>query len=139
MTSSTLTGAAISTADWPYLWAAFYAAILIIISISTFTPAGYDVCEQGGFPQPRNQPLNVYVYLFAGCQFQVGLSVAVLLAAGEWRALSAVIACATPMGLVGTTLSATRGGMGFGKAFFTHCVLMTIGTSAAWRLMQENW
>jgi hypothetical protein len=139
MTSSLTTEIATSKADWPYLWAYFYAATLLIISISTFTPAVYSVCEQAGFPQPRNQPVHVYVYLCAGAQFMIGLAVAVLEAAGEWRAVSVIIACSTPMGILGTSLSATKEGMGFGRPFWSHGLLVMVGTSAAWRLLQENW
>jgi len=129
----------LSTADWPYMWASFYSATLLIIAVSTFTPAVYSVCEQAGFPQPRDQPLNVYVYLFAALQFMVGLAVAILEIAGEWRAVSVIIACAFPMGLVGTSLSATKGGLGYGKEFWSHFLLTTIGTLAGWRLLQDNW
>lgn len=124
---------------WPYIWAIFYATILLIISISTFTPFAHSVCEQAGFPQPRNQPLNTYVYLFAGCQFMLGLSVAILEAVGEWRAVSVIIASSLPMGIVGTSLSAMRGGNGYGKEFWSHAVMLGIGTSAGWRLLQEHW
>lgn len=134
-----MTDVAATTPGWPYIWASFYSATLLIISVSTFTPAAYSVCEQAGFPQPRNQPLHVYVYLFAGCQFMLGLALAVLEAAGEWRAVSVIIACSTPMGLVGTSLSGTMGGMGFGKAFWSHVLLTTVGTLAGLRLLQENW
>ena len=134
-----MTDVAAFAADWPYFWAYFYTATLLIISISTFTPAAHSVCEQAGFPQPRDKPMNVYVYLFAGCQFMLGLSLAVLQAASEWRAVSVIVACALPMGLVGTSLSATKGGMGYGPPFWSHCLLLTIGTSAGWRLMQDNW
>lgn len=129
----------LSTASWPYMWATFYAGTLLAISISTFTPLAHSVCEQAGFPQPRNEPLHVYVYLFAGCQFMVGLAVAVLEAAGEWRAVSVVIACALPMGLLGTSLAAMKGGDGFGRAFWSHALLTTVGSLAGWTLIRENW
>lgn len=122
--------------DWPYYWAVFYAGILLMVSVGTFTPAAYDICESAGFSQPRNQPLNTYVYLFAGCQFMLGLSVAILELAGEWRAVSVIIACALPMGVVGLTQSAKEG---FTSAFWQHAVMFAVGTSAGWRLMQENW
>ncbi|KAF2111358.1 hypothetical protein BDV96DRAFT_582043 [Lophiotrema nucula] len=134
-----MTDVAAPIPEWPYIWASFYSATLLIISISTFTPAVYSVCEQAGFPQPRNRPLHVYIYLFAGCQFMLGLAVAVLEAAGEWRAVSVIIACSTPMGLLGTSLSATKGGMGYGKAFWSHALLTTMGSLAGWRLIQDNW
>ncbi|KAK5061507.1 hypothetical protein LTR84_008051 [Exophiala bonariae] len=129
----------LTTANWAYTWAIFYATILLTISISTFTPLAHTVCEQAGFPQPRDQPLHVYVYLFAGCQFMLGLSLAVLEAAGEWRAVSVIVACALPMGLLGTTLSAVKGGQGCGTAFWSHALLTSIGTTAGWRLLVENW
>lgn len=138
-TFSTMADLAASLSDWPYIWASFYSAMLLIISVSTFTPAAHGVCEQAGFPQPRNQPLNVYVYICAGSQFMLGLAVAILVAEGEWKAVSVIIACSTPMGLLGTSLAAIKGGMGFGKEFWSHALLTTIGTSAGWRLIQENW
>lgn len=130
---------AASVADWPYLWAYFWTATLLFVSMGTFTPAVYSLCEQAGFPQPRNQPLNTYVHLFAGCQFMIGLASAILEGAGEWRAVSVIVACAFPMGIVGTTLSARDGGLGYGSPFWSHALLMTIGTSASWKLIQENW
>ncbi|RVX66415.1 hypothetical protein B0A52_09645 [Exophiala mesophila] len=128
-----------SLADWPHVWASFYAAMLLVVSLGMFTPAAYSICDQAGYPQRRDQPLNIYVYLCAGCQFMLGSSVAILVAAGEWKAVSVIIATSTPMGILGTTLSATKGGMGFGKEFWSHVLLTTIGTSAGWKLVQENW
>jgi hypothetical protein len=125
------------TNEWHYGWAYFFAFILLLNAVLMFTPAAHAICEQGGFPQPRNQPFNVYVYLFAGCQLMVGLSVATLIATDEWRGVSVILACATPMGVLGTTLSATMGSGG--SAFWTHVVLLGVGTMASYRLVQENW
>lgn len=126
--------------SWPYIWPPFYAATLLLISLATFTPLAHRVCEQAGFPQPRTQPLNAYVYLLAGSQLMIGLAVAMLVAAEEWRAVSVIIACSTPMGLVGTSLSARdRTETGLGQAFWSHALLTTVGTLAGWRLMRENW
>lgn len=77
----------------------------------------------------------------------IGLAVAVLVAAGgKWRAVSVMIACSTPMGLLGMTLSATYGGGGgtkvgySNKASWSHgMLLLTMETVAGWKLMQENW
>jgi hypothetical protein len=123
-------------AAWPYAWAYFYPTILLVNAILTFTPAAHAICEQGGFPQPRNQPLNTYVYLFAGCQLMLGLAVAILEYTGEWRAVSVILASATPMGVIGTTLSSMHG---FDKAFWTHVVMFTIGTSASVNLVRQYW
>jgi hypothetical protein len=125
--------------NWPYAWAIFYPVTLLLIAIGTFTPAAHALCEQAGFPQPRDQPLNTYVYLLAGTQFMIGSALAMLEYAGEWRAVSVIICCATPMGLLGTSLSAMRSGEGFGGAFWTHALLTTVGTSAGWRLLQNHW
>lgn len=66
----------------------------------------------------------------------LGLAVAVLEYAGEWRAVSVIITCAFPMGVVGTTLS---GMSGIDKSFWNHVVMMAVGTSASWKLMQVHW
>ncbi|ETN37703.1 uncharacterized protein HMPREF1541_07326 [Cyphellophora europaea CBS 101466] len=134
-----MTEIATSLADWPYAWAYFFPVMLLSIAIGTFTPAAHSILEQGGFPQPRHQPLNVYVYLFAGCQSAVGLSVAVLEALGDWKAVGVILGCLTPMALLSTSLSAVKGGTGLGSAFWTHGVMTVIGTRAAWRLVQEHW
>ncbi|KIW40817.1 uncharacterized protein PV06_07989 [Exophiala oligosperma] len=142
--SSTTTAATIISA-WPYVWAYVYSFMLLSIALATFTPAAHHVAERAGFPQPRDRPLNVYVYLLAGSQLMIGLSVAVLVFLGDWKAVSVVIACSTPMGLIGTTLSArtpsTGGGGGIigNKPFWSHAMMVTIGTCAAWRLIKENW
>lgn len=69
----------------------------------------------------------------------IGLAVAVLEAAGEWKAVSVIIGCSLPMGLLGTTLSGTKGGMGYGQAFWSHALMTTVGALAARRLLQDNW
>ena len=139
ITSSTMTDITASIPSWPYLYASWYSVTLLGISISSFTPAVYSVCEQAGFPQPRNQPINVYVYLLAGSQLLVGLAVAVLEAVSEWKAVSVIISCTIPMGLIGTSLAATKGGMGLGRAFWAHGLATVIASLAAWNLVQDNW
>jgi hypothetical protein len=67
----------------------------------------------------------------------LGLAVAILEATHEWRAVSVILACATPMGVIGTTLSATKGSGG--SAFWMHVVMSTVGTTASYRLVQEHW
>jgi hypothetical protein len=124
-----------TTSNWPYIYATLWSALLLTNCIGTFTPAVYTMTEQAGFPQPRNQPLNVYVYLFAGCQFMIGLASAILEATGEWKAVSVIIACSVPMGCLSTIICA----MGIGKGAYTHGMLTSIAAVAAWRLMQENW
>jgi hypothetical protein len=123
------------TSNWPYIYATLWSALLLINSIGTFTPVVYSMTEQAGFAQPPNQPLNVYVYLFAGCQFQVGLASAVLEYVGEWKAVSVIIACSIPMGCLSTTICA----LGMGEGMWTHGILTGIAAVAGWKLLKQNW
>jgi hypothetical protein len=126
-------------APWPYYWPPFYASTLLLNSALTFTPLCRSLCASAGFPQPPARPLNVYVYLFAGTQFMIGSSVAVLCWLGEWRAVSVIVVSATPMGILGTGLSASDMGEGrYGKAFWTHVGLLSVGTLASWALVRRE-
>lgn len=123
----------------PYLFTYFLIGALLFVFIMSLNPASaHFVCDQVGFSQPRNQPLNVFFNLFAVRELLFALIYLIFIRQGEWKAVSVVLAVQCLGGATDTYLGATKGGVGWVEAFKAHGIMTTVGSWAAYRIWMEN-
>lgn len=123
---------------WPYIFATILPLWLFGVYAVGQSSYAHDMCDQVGFPQPRNQPFNEFYWLFLNKEAVFGLIMGSLGLAGEWKAVGIVLACCCVGGFGDLNLSMTVGRMGFWEAVQAHGLVSGIGAWAAVRLIREN-
>lgn len=124
--------------SWPYIFTGTLAVWMIGVWAVAQTTHARALCEQTGFPQPPNDDLNVFFYLFANKEGVIGLIFAVLQLAREWRAMGISLLCMCICGAGDAYLSMEMGSMGLWEAFQAHGIVTLLAAWAAIRIIQEN-
>ena len=125
--------------SWPYIFVTCLTIMLIGVWAVAQTSYSHAMCEQTGFPQPANKPLDNFFYLFANKEGIYGLILISLQLAGQWRAVGIVLACLCLGGAGDMYLSMTIGKpFNLLEAFQAHGSVTVVGAWAAWKIIQEN-
>jgi hypothetical protein len=121
----------------PYLAVSILPCMFISVAILTII-SPHDMAEGAGFAQPRNQPINAFVWLFMGKEAVMGVTLAILEAAGEWRAVAILSAALTVNGF-NDFAQCGRGPAGWSKAFRAHGVMTLVFCAVSWQLLLNHW
>ena len=124
---------------WPYIFTTILPIWLLGVWVVSRTSHARAMCDSVGFPQPADQPLNSFFYLFTNKEAIMGLIFISLQLAGDWKAVGIMLACLCVGGAGDMYLAMTMGSMGFVEAFQAHGLVTVVGAWAAWRLIEENW
>jgi hypothetical protein len=120
---------------FPYAVAAWQMGVFFA---SLSTSASHTLLEQVGFPQPRDKPLHYFWTMFAVKELMSGVIFLLLSWAGEWKAVSIVLAVSCGGGMMDTIMAATKGGVGWIEAFKAHGVVTAVGIYVAYQLWLDN-
>lgn len=124
---------------WPYIFTPTISLWLVGVWAVSQTSYAYAMCDGVGFPQPHDQPLSAFFYLFANKEGTLGLIMVALQLAGEWKAVAIVLAACCVGGVGDLWLAVSLGSMGWWEAFQAHGLVSVVGAWASWRMMRENW
>lgn len=124
---------------WPYIFTPTLSLWLIGVWAVSQTSHAHAMCDSVGFPQPHDQPLNTFFYLFANKEGVLGLIFVALQLAGEWKAAGIMLMGMCVGGAGDLYLAVRIGSMGWLEAFQAHGLVTCIGAWAGVRLMRENW
>lgn len=86
----------LSFGPWPQTLAILFGTTMLAVGITLFISPS---AMTGGFGVPQKHPINPFVYLCAGREITLGLSLLLLAYLGEWRAIGAVMVALWATGL----------------------------------------
>jgi hypothetical protein len=125
--------------SWPYLFAYAMPVWLIGVFITSLSTSGsHALLVQVGFPQPRDQPLNIFWYMFAVRELLFGLILLILEREGEWKAVSIILGTMCIGGSLDVVFSATKGGVGWIEGIKAHGIVTVVALVASYQMWVEN-
>jgi hypothetical protein len=120
----------------PYLAVSILPCMFIsVVIFSIISP--HDMAEGAGFPQPKG-PVNPFFWLFVGKEAVIGITLIILEAAGEWRAVAIICAALTINGFHDFA-QCGRGPAGWVKSFGAHGIMTLLFCGVSWQLLLNHW
>ncbi|KIW92387.1 uncharacterized protein Z519_07371 [Cladophialophora bantiana CBS 173.52] len=120
-----------------YLVAYLVPVMFLGVFVSAFV-SPHALSVSASFPPPTDQTSLTFFHLFAIRQLCLGLTLLILEACNEWRAVVIVLACIGVNGICDFSLSAASGA-GWWSSFKTHGIPTVVAYWTVWKLWQEHW
>ncbi|KAJ9646890.1 hypothetical protein H2204_000582 [Knufia peltigerae] len=117
-----------------------YAIALMLIGVFIgCLVCPHKIAAAACFPEPADQPMHVFFYLFAVRELCLGLALLVFLSYEYWKSATILLAIVGINGISDFLISGFHGKEDWRTSFYKHGIPTLIGYYGVLRLWQDNW